>query len=98
MNQWNDFQIELERIDQAEKNWKFSLSDAKERIFWDDYMKAYEAVLENTSTRWAPWYLVPSNHAWFRDLVVCQVLVEALEGLNMSYPPPAADLKAVKIR
>lgn len=87
-----------ERLDDPAKNWKFSPQDLKERTFWPEYMKAYEAALEKTSTRWAPWYLVPSNHAWFRDLVVCRVLVETLKGLKMSYPPPALDLKAVKIR
>ena len=87
-----------DRLDDPSKNWKFSPQDLKERTFWPEYMKAYEAALEKTSTRWAPWYLVPSNHAWVRDLVVCRVLVDTLQNLKMSYPPPSIDLKSVTIR
>ncbi len=86
------------RLDDPTKHWKFSPQDVKERAFWPDYMQAYEAALGQTSTTWAPWYVVPSNHAWFRDLVVCQILVATLEGLKMHYPPPAVDLSAVRIR
>ncbi len=86
------------RLDDPSKNWKFSPMDVKERKFWPDYMRAYEEALERTSTVSAPWYLVPSNHAWYRDLVVCRVLVDSLEGLHMHYPPPAVDLKTVRIR
>lgn len=85
------------RLDDPSKNWKFSPTDLKERELWSQYMKAYEAALENTATRWAPWYLVPSNHAWFRDLLVCRVLVETLEGLKMRYPPLAVDPKSITI-
>ncbi len=86
------------RLDDPSKQWKFSPQDVKERTFWPDYMKAYEAALERTSTAWAPWYLVPSNHPWYRDWVVCRILVEALEGLKMKYPAPAVDLSTVTIR
>jgi polyphosphate kinase 2 (PPK2 family) len=85
------------RLDDPSKHWKFSPEDLKERKFWPDYMKAYEAALEKTSTPWAPWYIVPSNHPWFRDLVVCRVLVGALEGLKMRYPRLAVDPKTVSI-
>lgn len=86
-----------ERLDDPSKTWKFSLADVQERKFFPEYMKAYEAALEKTSTRWAPWYLVPSNHAWFRDLVVSRLLVDALGGLKMRYPPPPPDLKSITI-
>ncbi len=86
------------RLDDPSKHWKFSPQDVKERAFWPEYMKAYEAALERTSTRWAPWNVVPSNHAWFRDLVVCQTLVGALEALKLHYPPPAVDLSSIRIR
>lgn len=85
------------RLDDPSKHWKFSPQDVKERGFWPEYMKAYEAALERTSTRWAPWYLVPSNHAWFRDLVVCQKLVVTLESMKLHYPPPTVDLSTVRI-
>ncbi len=86
------------RLDDTTKHWKFSPQDIKERGFWPEYMKAYEAALGRTSTAWAPWYVVPSNHAWFRDLVVCRILVATLEGLKMHYPPPTVNLSAVRIR
>ncbi len=85
------------RLDDPSKHWKFSPFDLKERALWPDYMQAYEEALEKTSTRWAPWYLVPSNHPWFRDLVVCQILVRTLENLRLRYPPPTVDLKSIRI-
>ena len=86
------------RLDDPSKHWKFSPQDVKERAFWPEYKKAYEEALEKTSTPWAPWHCVPSDHAWYRDLVVCRILVDALEGLKMRYPPPAVDLKSIVIR
>ncbi len=85
------------RLDDPSKQWKFSPLDVKERKLFPEYMKAYEAALERTSTAWAPWYLVPSNHAWFRDLVVCRILVEALQRLRMRYPTPTVDPKSIII-
>jgi len=64
---------------------------------WPEYMRAYEDVLSKTSTEWASWYIVPANRKWYRDLVVATVLVEALEGLNMSYPQPEEGLDNVVI-
>jgi len=75
-----------DRLKDPTKHWKFSYLDYNERSYWRDYMKAYEDVLEKTSKREAPWYVVPSNHAWFRDLVVSKAIVAALEGLDMHYP------------
>jgi PPK2 family polyphosphate:nucleotide phosphotransferase len=86
-----------ERLDTPEKQWKFKLSDVKERQFWSEYMKAYQEALSRTSTEWAPWYIVPANHKWYRNLVIGQVLVKTLEGLKMSYPQPEDDLTKVVI-
>ena len=89
----------LERIELPDKNWKFSLADAKERQRWDDYQRAYEDMIRNTSTPWAPWYVVPANHKWYSRLAVSQTLVAAIEGLNLAWPKPAlapADLAAAR--
>jgi len=76
----------LDRIDQPEKNWKFSASDARERQHWDEYMQAYEEVFSNTSTEQAPWYIIPADHKWFTRLVVSDIIVSKLKSLNLSYP------------
>jgi PPK2 family polyphosphate:nucleotide phosphotransferase len=85
------------RLDEPNKRWKFSLGDLKERKLWPDYMRAYEDVLSKTSTKWAPWYIVPANRKWYRNLVVATILVEALEGLHMNYPQPEESLDDVII-
>ncbi len=76
----------LKRIELLEKNWKFSVSDAKERAYWDDYMEAYQDVLNHTSTEIAPWYVIPSNHKWFTRLAVADVICSKLKQLNLQYP------------
>jgi len=76
----------LERIDRPEKNWKFSENDAKERGFWNDYMNAYEDVFNNTSTKWAPWYIIPADRKWFTRLAVGAVIYTTLESLGLAYP------------
>ena len=76
----------LERIDNSEKNWKFSSSDAKERGHWDDYMKAYEEMIQNTATKHSPWYVVPADNKWFTRLVVASAVIDALASLNLKYP------------
>ena len=81
----------LERIDQPEKNWKFSAADVKERALWDDYMAAYEEMLNHTSTEWAPWHVIPADHKWFTRLAVAAVIVDALEKLNLAYPELSAE-------
>lgn len=86
-----------DRIDDPKKHWKFNPEDLKERALWGDYMQAYAEMLSQTSTQDAPWYIVPSNHNWYRNLVVASVVVEALESLNMKYPPPAADIEKYKV-
>src|SRR6204780_1826661 len=78
----------LKRIDHPEKNWKFSPSDVRERRYWDDYQQAFEAMLSQTSTKWAPWYVVPTDHKWFSRLATAAVLVTALDAINPRYPAP----------
>ena len=85
------------RLDDPTKHWKFSLGDLGERKLWDDYQAAYEDALNKTSTEYAPWYVVPANRKWYRDLVISKVLVETLEGLKMKYPEPKDDLSGVVI-
>jgi PPK2 family polyphosphate:nucleotide phosphotransferase len=75
-----------DRLDDPTKHWKFSYLDYNERAYWKDYTRAYEVAIEKTSTQSAPWYIVPSDHPWFRDLVVSQIIMSALEDLNMKYP------------
>ncbi|WP_013321615.1 polyphosphate kinase 2 family protein [Gloeothece verrucosa] len=76
----------LDRINKPEKNWKFSVNDAKERAFWDDYMKAYEEVFNHTSTEWAPWYIIPADRKWFTRLAVAYIIYKTLENLDLKYP------------
>ncbi len=76
----------LARLDQPEKNWKFSAADIHERECWDDYVNAYEEMIINTASKYAPWYAVPADNKWFTRLVVSSVIVDALEQLDLSYP------------
>ena len=76
----------LARIEQPEKNWKFSASDSKERSFWNDYMNAYEKVFNHTSTDWAPWYIIPADHKWFTRMVVADIICNKLASLDLKYP------------
>jgi len=76
----------LERLEQPEKNWKFSANDAKERAYWGDYMDAYEDMFNHTSTKWAPWVIVPADNKWFTRLVVGYGIYRTLDRLNLQYP------------
>lgn len=76
----------LERLDQPEKNWKFSASDVTERQCWDEYMEAFEEMIAATSTKHAPWYVVPADNKWYTRLVVAAAIVDAMEGLKLAYP------------
>lgn len=82
----------LDRINDPTKCWKFNPADLKERALWKQYASAYEDVLSKTSTDWAPWYVVPANKKWYRDLVIAQTIVDALKKLDMKYPASAEDL------
>jgi PPK2 family polyphosphate:nucleotide phosphotransferase len=79
-----------ERLKDPAKHWKFDVNDLKERARWDDYTAAYEEALARTSTPWAPWYVIPANKKWYRNLVISSVLVDTLERLNLR-PPPAPE-------
>ena len=76
----------LDRIDDPLKNWKFSSNDANERDFWDDYMQAYEEMIQGTATKDAPWYVVPADNKWFTRVVVGAAVIEALDDLDLAYP------------
>jgi PPK2 family polyphosphate:nucleotide phosphotransferase len=81
----------LERIDDTQKNWKFSSNDAAERDFWDDYMEAYEEMIQETATKDAPWYVVPADNKWFTRVVVAAAVVETLADLDLGYPKVGKD-------
>jgi len=76
----------LERIEEPEKNWKFSANDARERGYWDDYMEAYEDMIQNTATKDAPWYVVPADNKWFTRVVVAAAIIDAMADLDLHYP------------
>jgi PPK2 family polyphosphate:nucleotide phosphotransferase len=76
----------LARIDDKERNWKFSANDAAERNHWKDYMDAYEDMIQNTATEYAPWYVVPADNKWFTRVVVAAAVIETLDSLDLSYP------------
>jgi PPK2 family polyphosphate:nucleotide phosphotransferase len=86
------------RLEDPTRRWKVSESDYKEREYWDDYIKAFEDMLHRTSTRHAPWFVIPSNHKWFRDLAVSQIIMRTLEDLNMKIPAPAVDIARIRNR
>ncbi len=86
-----------ERLDNPEKQWKFSLGDLPVREKWDDYMKAYGDVLTKCNTEYAPWHTVPANNKWYRDLVVTKAIVEKMEAMGLAYPEPEANLDGVVI-
>jgi len=85
------------RLDDPTKRWKFRKGDLEDRKLWDKYMAAYQDVLSRTSKDGAPWYVVPANKKWYRNLVVATILVETLEKLNMKYPAPEEDLDGIMI-
>ncbi|MCY7347070.1 MAG: polyphosphate kinase 2 family protein [Pyrinomonadaceae bacterium] len=76
----------LARIETPEKNWKFSATDAKERAFWDDYMQAYTDALQNTSTKNAPWYVIPADNKWFTRTAISGIIIKKMESLDLQYP------------
>ena len=79
----------LERIEEKDKNYKIGTADVYERTFWDEYMKAYEEMLRHTSTSYAPWYVIPSDHKWFTRVMVADILVNTLKSLGLEYPTPS---------
>lgn len=84
------------RLDDPTRQWKISEADYKERPFFKEYMKAYEDVLNKTSTPLAPWFVIPAKHKWFRNLAVSKIVVESLESLGMKFPRPSVDLTEIR--
>lgn len=87
-----------ERLDDPSKHWKLSPSDFKERKYWEDYTRAYEDALSRTSTAEAPWYIIPANKKWFRNLAVSHILTETLEELKMKFPETSFDISRIKVK
>lgn len=87
-----------ERLDRPEKHWKYNPGDVDERLLWDDYQEAYEIALRRTTTADAPWYVIPANHKWYARWAVQQLLLEALEGLDLQWPDADYDVEAEKVR
>ena len=85
------------RISDPTKHWKVEASDIRERAYWEDYMQAYEVMLQRCSTDWAPWHIIPANKKWYRNLVITEVIVETLRKLDMRYPEPAIDVTKLRI-
>jgi len=81
----------LKRVDLPEKNWKFSANDAKERAYWEEYQKAFSDMLSNTSTEWAPWYVIPADHKWFARICASAIMAQTLMGINPQYPTVGAE-------
>ncbi|MGA8553262.1 MAG: polyphosphate kinase 2 family protein [Candidatus Acidiferrales bacterium] len=88
----------MERIDDPDKRWKISEADFAERKFWDDYVAAYEDALTRCSTKLAPWFIIPANKKWFRNLAVSHIIVETMQAMNLKFPPPAVDIKKLNLR
>jgi polyphosphate kinase 2 (PPK2 family) len=85
------------RLDNPDKRWKFSSADIKERAFWDDYQAAFEDALTNCSTEQAPWYIVPANKKWYRNLVIARTIADTLAAIDPQFPPAEEGLENVKI-
>ena len=86
-----------ERLDNPAKHWKFEHGDLSERRHWDAYTRAYEDAISETSTSEAPWYVIPADRKWYRNLVVSQLLIDKLKGLDMSYPEPVEGIESITI-
>ena len=85
------------RIEDPDKHWKFSPADLAERKFWDDYTDAYEDILSHTSHKHAPWFVIPSDHKWYRNVAISEILAEAIQSLNLKYPEPVMDVSKIKL-
>ena len=85
-----------DRLDDPSKQWKISETDYKERTYWDHYMAAYEEALSRCSTEHAPWFIIPADHKWFRNLAVARIVVEHLEALKLTFPSPTVDIEHIR--
>jgi polyphosphate kinase 2 (PPK2 family) len=87
-----------ERLRDPHKNWKFSVNDLPEREFWPKYINAYEDAISETNTPWAPWYIIPSNRKWYRNLLLLAIIVNQLHTLRMKFPVQKENLKKITIK
>jgi polyphosphate kinase 2 (PPK2 family) len=87
-----------ERLADPAKNWKMSLQDLKERELWNEYKSAYEDALTKCSTEWAPWFIIPADKKWYRNLAVSQIIIEALESFDMKYPTLGFDPRKIVVK
>lgn len=85
------------RLDDKDKHWKLSAADFHERRYWHQYIEAYEDILNHTSRKHAPWFVIPSDHKWFRNLAISQVIVDTMKGLRLKYPAPMVDVSKLKV-
>ena len=85
------------RLDEPDKNWKFSIDDLEKRKLWDDYQAAYEEMLEKTTTPWAPWHVIPADQKWYRNLAIARILIDTMKEMNPQYPEPEGDLTGIVI-
>jgi polyphosphate kinase 2 (PPK2 family) len=84
------------RIDDPRKNWKISEADYSERPHWDSYTRAFEDALSKCSTKHAPWFAIPANRKWLRNLIIAEIVIEAMEALDMKYPDPSVDMDEIR--
>ncbi len=85
------------RLDTPNKQWKFSVGDLAERKLWPEYLEAYQDAISSTSSEWAPWYIVPANRKWYRNLVIANIIIQTLTNLKMDYPEPTEKLNEISI-
>jgi polyphosphate kinase 2 (PPK2 family) len=85
-----------QRLDDPARRWKISEADYAERKYWDDYKRAYEVALGECSTKYAPWFIIPSDHKWFRDLAISEIIVKTMEKLDISLPEPTVNLAEIR--
>ena len=85
------------RLDDKDKQWKISDADFRERLFWKQYTKAYEEILDRTSHKHAPWFVIPSDNKWFRNVAISGILVELMKGMNLKYPKPTFNPTGIKL-
>ena len=86
-----------DRLDEPDKNWKFSPGDLEVRTRWDDYMRAFEEAIGECNTEHAPWFIVPANRKWYRNYIITKTIVETMEKMDLAYPEPEAGLDAIVI-
>jgi len=86
------------RLEDKTRRWKISENDYTERALWGEYQHAYESLIHHTSTEHAPWYVIPSNHKWFRNLMISRIVCQAMEDFKLKVPPPNVDIDAIRTR